>query len=140
MKIPRHILVRVLMVLYICAVAYLCFGSFDSIPDMNKGLLKFLTDKVVHFCMFLPFPVLAALCRKNLPPSASKAAISIVLIFLLGCAFAASTELIQGRLTYRSCDIRDFGADALALLLGSVAVGISVAIRLSREPSRDTLA
>ena len=36
----------------------LCFTSSDKLPDIQKTIFGFPTDKVAHFLMFLPFPIL----------------------------------------------------------------------------------
>ena len=114
---------QILFVVYLMVVAWLCFGRFDSTPDVPMTLWGIPTDKVVHFLMFLPFPVLAFLAfdrfTERFWPSVFWTSVS----FLAGCAFAAATEFIQDRLLpWRTGDSNDFLADFLALALSSVVV------------------
>ena len=44
--------------------------------------------------------------------------------FIIGALLAYGTEYVQGKLPYRSMDINDFKADALALAISSVFVFI----------------
>ena len=112
---------KVLFYLYLVAVAVLCFGSFNSLPEVSKTILGIPTDKVVHFCMFFPFPILAFLAYDKYTGDRKKVLLFAIVTFIVGCLIAAGTELGQAYLTeYRSGDPKDFLADFLALLSGSV--------------------
>jgi len=120
--ILRKPVIRILFLLYIAAVLFLCFGDFSGAPQAPKSFLGIPSDKVVHFLMFFPFPVLFyfAFCRPS-----SKAWHGILLTFsilILGGLFAAGTEYVQGFLPYREADASDFLADSLALCLSSIIV------------------
>ena len=117
---------RILFGLYLVAVAVLCFGKFDSSQDVPMDLWGIPTDKIVHFLMFFPFPILACLASGGYRGERWQATFRTVIAFLAGCAFAAATEWVQTWLSYRSGDPVDFGADALALLLSSAIVLIIV--------------
>ena len=117
---------RILFGLYLVAVAVLCFGKFDSAQDVPRALWGIPTDKIVHFLMFFPFPILACLASGGYRGERWQATFRTVIAFLAGCAFAAATEWVQTWLSYRSGDPVDFGADALALLLSSAIVLIIV--------------
>ncbi len=117
---------RILFGLYLVAVAVLCFGKFDGAQDEPRDLWGIPTDKIVHFLMFFPFPILACLASGGYRGERWQATFRTVIAFLAGCAFAAATEWVQTWLSYRSGDPVDFGADALALLLSSAIVLIIV--------------
>ena len=115
------IIARIVFAVYILAVLVLCFGKFEGTEDVPLDLWGIPTDKIVHFLMFFPFPILAYLAfdrykGKRLPSLPWAAA------FVCGCAIAAGTELVQTRLSYRSGDPADFQADFLALLVSSLIV------------------
>jgi len=116
----RSIIFSIVTVLYIAAVAYLCFANFKKLPDLPKLFLGIPTDKVVHFCMFFPFPILAYLAYDRYTDTPLKAFAALISIFAIGCIFAGVTEIIQGSLSYRSQDPRDFGADCLAIGIASI--------------------
>ena len=112
---------KVLFYLYLVAVAVLCFGSFNSLPQVSKTILGIPTDKVAHFCMFFPFPILAFLAYDKYTGDRKKVLLFALVTLIVGCLLAAGTELGQAYLTkYRSGDPKDFLADFLALLSGSV--------------------
>ena len=123
---------RILFAVYLATVAFLCFGKFSSSHDVPKDLWGIPTDKVVHFLMFFPFPLLACLAQGGYRGKPGQAILKTVLAFLAGCAFAACTEWIQTRIPYRSGDPVDFQADAWALLLSSIIVLILVFAKKSK--------
>lgn len=130
----RTTIFKILTLLYIIAVAVLCFSRFSSLPTVPGKFLGLDADKVVHFLMFVPFPLLAYLSfpfdRKGLPATIG----IIVLIFAVGCILAGCTEYIQGQLPYRTMDINDFKADTLGLLFSSL---VTFLVRLFSRPARN---
>ena len=121
MKFPGKIFWRILLVIYLAAVAYLCFASQGGLPKFDDWPFKIPADKVVHFLMFLPWPILASL---SVMPDRDRASVRMVvtllIITLIGCALAGTTEWVQGLLPYRSRDIMDFIADSLGLMTGAL--------------------
>ncbi len=129
----RCLIYPVLMALYFIAVGFLCFGHFDSI-DMASGMfLGIPTDKIVHFSMFFPFPLLAYATFGRKIKGNFRTMLSIVLIFATGCILAIGTELGQGLTDYRSCDINDFRADAIGMAVSSI---ILVCIEFFRRKNK----
>ena len=138
MKRNTTLCFRILMILYIIALAVLCFGHFGSLPQIHSKILGLEQDKVVHFLMFLPFPLLSYYALGIQPSGPWKAIGLVLLIFLAGSLVAAATEIAQGFLPYREADPKDFLADTCALALCSLAVFIIMlvkGIRSSRTPS-----
>ena len=124
MTTPKTILARILFFLYLVAIAFLCFMHVDKLPEVQKYLFGIPTDKLAHFLMFLPFPILAYLAYDHLTNKVWSAILFALATFVIGCLLAYGTEYVQGRLPYRSMDIKDFKADALALAISSVFVFI----------------
>lgn len=116
----RTTLFRLLTLLYLAAVAVLCFAKFSSLSSVPGSFLGIPTDKIVHFLMFMPFPVLALLSFELKKPHLFKLVLIVVLLFITGCLLAWATEYVQGLLPYRDMDPKDFRADSLGLLVGSV--------------------
>ena len=123
----RTTIFRILTFIYVVVVGVLCFANFRSIPIAPGKFLGIDADKVVHFFMFFPFPILMYFSlpmeKKRLGPVLG----IIVLIFAVGCLLAGCTEYVQGKLPYRTMDINDFKADMLGMLLASL---ITFLIRL----------
>ena len=138
MKKSTVILFRVLIVLYLAAIAVLCFGHFGNLPQIHSKILGFEEDKVVHFLMFLPFPLLSYFAVGKNPASPWKALGEVLLIFLAGCLIAAGTEAGQSFLPYRTTDPKDFQADTIALALCSLAVFILMIVKGTRSSRNRT--
>lgn len=124
MTTPKTILARILFFLYLAAIAFLCFMHVDKLPDVEKILFGIPADKLAHFLMFLPFPILAYLAYDHLTNRFWSAVLFVAATFIIGALLAYGTEYVQGKLPYRSMDINDFKADALALAISSVFVFI----------------
>ena len=117
----KHNLVSlILFILYLAALAWCCFGNFDDLAKVQKSFFGIATDKVVHFIMFFPFPIL---CFQSFSFAVRKqrtAFLATILVFFLGCLVAAGTEIGQSYTSYRSGDPMDFGADVLSMAISSV--------------------
>ena len=122
---PYHIL----MVIYVAAVAWLCFSRFEAFPNIGRTIFGRPTDKVVHFCMFFPFPFLASLCFRSTGKTPWRAVWRTVGIFIAGCLYAAATEIIQDKLGYRCGDRADFLSDAIALAVSSLVTLAIISVR-----------
>ena len=114
----QRILAILLFILYLCVVAYCCFGRFKDLPQIGQDSLWGIPmDKVVHFIIF------SILCYAAFRPKSEKGwriALAVAIIFAIGCAVAAGTEIGQSFTTYRSGDPMDFLADFTALASTSV--------------------
>ena len=113
---------RIAFVVYLVAVAVLCFAKFPESEDAPMELWGIPFDKIVHFLMFFPFPLLAYLAFDRYAAKPGRSLLGTAVTFLAGAAFAAFTELVQSRLSYRSGDPADFKADLVAILASSVIV------------------
>lgn len=121
---------KIAAVLYLAAVAFLCFGHFSSDPSIPKDLFGIPIDKVVHFSMFLPFPVIGVYAFHTSRGRFWRFILFISLTYLLGMILAFGTEYLQGLTAYRSSDPADFIADSLGLAAGTLIVIILKSIRL----------
>ena len=137
MKPAARIFRIFLFVAYVCAVAWLCFGEFKPDPDMPRRLWGIPMDKLVHFLMFLPFPLLAYFAVGKHPAGPWKALGEMLLIFLVGALVAAGTEIGQSFFPYRTTDPKDFLADTIALAVCSLAVFIVMLIHGIRSTRTD---
>ena len=120
---------RIVFAAYIVAVLVLCFGQFSGAENVPKELWGIPTDKIVHFLMFFPLPALAYLAFDRYKGNRSSSFLWTGVTFLGGCAYAAATELVQSRLSYRSGDPADFKADFLALAACSVFILIIILLK-----------
>ncbi len=117
------ILFQIAFGVYVVAVLMLCFGHFDNTPSLPTTFLGIPTDKVAHFCMFLPFPILAFLAFDKYTETPKSTLLFSSLTFVAGVLLALGTEWGQAHLTnYRSGEPWDLAADLLALLLGTLVI------------------
>ena len=134
MKGHLRILYITAFCIYLAAVGVLCFIRPSSLPEMEiKTFLGLPIDKVLHFLMFLPYPVLSGLAFINREQKLS-AVISIMLILAItGTGVAYGTEMIQAQTGYRSYEIADFHADMTGIATGIIiSAGYIIHNRLKR--------
>ena len=121
----QKILFRILFLLYLSGVLYLCFGRFDNTPSVEWSLFGIPTDKLVHFCMFFPFPILAFLAFDRYTETARQTLTFVGITLAVGILLALGTEWGQAHFTdYRNGDPWDLVADISALVLSSLLVSI----------------
>jgi VanZ family protein len=114
---------QIIFWLYVAGVLFLCFGHFDSTPSVPLDFFGIPTDKIVHFTMFFPFPILAFLAFDRFTDSVKSTLLFTGATFIVGLILAFGTEWGQAHFTeYRSGDPMDLLADTLALFLSSVLV------------------
>lgn len=119
----RRLIARILFFLYLVAVLVLCFGQFKDAPSVPWTLLGIPSDKLVHFCMFFPFPILAFLAFDKYTETPRSTFLFSGITFLVGVVLAFGTEWGQAHLTtYRSGDPLDWVADVSALFLSTLIV------------------
>lgn len=119
----RRLVARILFFLYLAAVLVLCFGQFKDVPSVPWTLLGIPSDKLVHFCMFFPFPILAFLAFDKYTHTPRSTFLFSGITFLVGVALAFGTEWGQAHLTtYRSGDPLDLVADVSALFISTLIV------------------
>ena len=110
-------------IVYLLAVLYLCFGKFENTPDLPWSFLGIPSDKLVHFCMFFPFPILAFLAFDRFTDTPKSTFLFSGITWVLGLVLAFATEWGQAHLTdYRSGDPWDLLADVLAITLSTILV------------------
>ena len=117
-----------LFCIYLVAVAALCFLRPSSLPEMNiKTFLGLPIDKVLHFLMFLPYPVLSGLVFINKDQKLSAAATIMLILAITGIGVAYGTEMIQSQTEYRSYEIADFYADLIGIAAGIILAASYIA-------------
>ena len=129
----RNVIALLLFVIYLGVVAWCCFGHFDDMPSVQKEIMGIPTDKLVHFAMFFPFPILGFLTFQSLSNGRIKPLLLVCVVLLAGLAVAAATEIGQSMTEYRSGDPMDFLADALSLTTASLAVLVVHLLRKNKK-------
>lgn len=123
----RHMAI-LLFALYLAAVAYLCFLKPGSIPVLQQFIFGIPTDKVIHFIMFLPYPVLAYISFRPDRKGVSIHLIALAAIIAVGAAMAMGVERLQIA-AGRNYDIKDFYANIAGMAAGAVITLILILAR-----------
>ncbi len=118
----RIIFHRILFVLYIAAVVWLCLHNFKSVHDFPRTIAGIPADKAVHFCMFFPFPFLTYISYDRKKKGIGATLLFVGATLLLGIILAALTEIAQSFLPYRTADYQDLIADSAGLISCSLIV------------------
>ena len=104
----------ILFLAYVAAVAWLCFGTFKPDPSIPRSIFGYPTDKVVHFLMFLPVPILGTIAFDF---RSWWRTLSVMTILANLAAF--TFEQLQSRITtIRITDPKDLNANFLGISLG----------------------
>ena len=116
------IIARIILVLYMVALVLLCVLNFKTPPNVQKTLFGIPTDKIVHFCMFFPMPIIAFFAFDKYTEKVWSSILFTALAFIVSVGFATLTEWAQGLTPARSREHADFIADVIALGVSSVIV------------------
>ena len=103
---------RGVLAVYVIVILCLCLGTFQGPSGMWKTLLGIQLDKVIHFIMYLPYPLLALWAfyqGKNWGRF-------LLVVLLIGVAYSGAVELMQALFTdSRSAEWGDLLANTLGM-------------------------
>ena len=119
----------ILFLIYLGLVFWCCFGNFSDMPDIQREILGFPTDKVVHFVLFLPFVTLGHMSINFLGKTFGGKLWLVLPVLIAGILLAIGIEIGQSLTSYRTGDAMDFFADALGLCVSTVITIILVFIK-----------
>ena len=115
MKRTIQIISFLLLCVYIVAVGFLCLMEPDNIPSVSWEFFGLPMDKVAHFTMFFPYPILVWFTINTEGMSRGKKIIHLFIILLIGAGLAILTEYLQKLTGYRTFDLNDFYADLIGM-------------------------
>lgn len=121
-----------LFVVYLAAVAFLCFMKPDDMPEIQKDLFGIPMDKVAHFLMFLPYPILGAVSFMHKKTGIWRNLAVLAVIATVGAGLAYGTEVIQAQTGYRAYEITDFVADMTGIATGTLLTAAGLIIQKTR--------
>lgn len=121
-----------LFVVYLAAVAFLCFMKPDDMPEIQKDLFGIPMDKVAHFLMFLPYPILGAFSFMHKETGIWRNMAVLAVIATVGAGLAYGTEVIQAQTGYRAYEITDFLADMTGIATGTLLTAAGLIIQKTR--------
>lgn len=123
MKIRLRHIYTLLFCIYLAAVAFLCFMQTENLPDISaETFLGIPIDKVLHFLMFLPYPVLSGMTFIDTERGLAMNLITLAVLVITGAGLAYGTEAIQAYTDYRSYETADFHADLIGMASGTAAI------------------
>jgi len=129
-----RIIISLILITYIAVVFFLTLHQFKQTFDINlaKYFLGMRLDHIVHFIIFLPYPILTWVtlnyAGKKIVIEGTNKIKNIFIILISGIAFGTITEVLQKLLTTsRQYDPSDIRADTISIL-----VGIVIAILLDK--------
>lgn len=129
MKFRKRYIWLVILFIYICSVAYLCFMKPDEMPTIDPFLWGIPVDKLAHFAMFFPYPFLAYAAFQPHDKRRYIHFIVLLIVVIVGAGLAVGTEQIQGMLEYRSYDIADYMADMIGMGSSAFIIALYVLFR-----------
>lgn len=109
-------------VIYMAIVAALCFLRPESLPEVEIDTFWGIPiDKVMHFFLFLPYPVLSAriFITKETSPAVCIAILTVLAVS--GAGIAYGTEILQAHIGYRTYEADDLYADFCGIAIGAAA-------------------
>lgn len=128
MALKRRHMAILLFAFYLAAVAYLCFLKPGSIPVLQQFVFGIPTDKVIHFIMFLPYPVLAYISFRPDRKGVLTHMLTFIAIIAVGAAMAMGVERLQIA-AGRNYDIKDFYANIAGMAAGAAITLIFILAR-----------
>ena len=125
-----------ILCVYFAAVMFLCLMRPGTIPEMSSELWGIPMDKIAHFLMFFPYPVIAYITfkpddRKNWPHL-----LVLLAVFAIGIGLAMGTEKLQGLSEYRSYEVTDFYADVFGMECSAFLVILYIFFRKKSKDYR----
>lgn len=117
-----RIMWQITAVIYLICIGVLCFGRFESTPDVPRFLLGIPMDKIVHMIMFIPLPIISLYAFYREKGKLGSFVLFLVLMYLAGLMLAAGIEIGQMFTGYRSYELLDFVADTVGLVIGTFII------------------
>ena len=118
--LSRRLISATLFCLYIAAVGYLCFAKPEDIPQLPDLWFGLPADKVGHFLMFVPFPLLGFMVFDKEDTGIARRIMLLGIMIICGFGMAAGTESIQASMASRSAEMKDLLADSAGLAAGAI--------------------
>ena len=129
MKLKVKHIPSIMLCIYIVVVAVLCFMKTDSLPSVELHFLGIPIDKLAHFIMFMPYPILVYLMFFDRNRSRLLDLCILAVCIAMGIGTAIGTEQLQAMTQYRTPDINDVYADMKGMAPGCIGVLIYILIK-----------
>lgn len=123
----------ILFVAYLALLARALFGriSPETASLLPNSIFGIATDKVIHFLLFFPAPLLSFMAFRG-----KRRGVSILVIFIVCVVVAAGMELGQGLTGYRTVDINDFVANITSVISATMLLSLINLLKVERLRDR----
>lgn len=125
----------IMLCVYIAAVSFLCFMKPSALPPVELDFFGIPTDKIAHFLMFLPFPVLAYMTFGPSDAGRLRKLVVLLVIIIFGAGMSLATEKIQAMTGYRTEDMKDFLSDMTGIAAGAIVTASYILLKKDRKDS-----
>lgn len=126
MKLNKRHIWALVLCCYFAVVLILCLGRPERIPALERAILGIPIDKIAHFLMFLPYPIIAYIAFRPSRGKKWRHLLVLTAVFAAGVVLAMGTEQLQGLSEYRSYEVEDFYADILGMKLSSLVTALYI--------------
>lgn len=126
MKLKKRYIWTIILCCYFAAVLTLCLVRPEHMPTLERSILGIPADKIAHFLMFLPYPVIAYTAFKPSEGGKWRHLMILIAVFAVGIGLAMGTEQLQGLSEYRSYEIEDFYADVFGMECSALLTGLYI--------------
>ncbi len=129
MKLKKRYIWALILCCYFAVVLILCLARPEQIPVLSKLFWGIPVDKIAHFLMFLPYPVIAYIVFRPAYSGKWRHILVLLAVFAVGIGLAMGTEHLQGLSDYRSYEIEDFYADVFGMECSAIATALYIVFR-----------
>ena len=120
----RGKLFKILFFIYLTGLCFCCFWNFRGSIGLDNDLWGIRMDKVVHFLLFFPLPIVSYMAFPQLRNTSGRYLKFSILSVAAGVLLGAVIELIQGWSGYRSCGMADLLADFCGLVSAALLLQV----------------
>lgn len=115
----------ILLIIYIASVLFLSLYSFENTQvDLPKYFLGIPIDKIIHFIMYLPLPVLIWSVLVDFYPSLYNKSTALIISLFASIFISTSTEILQNTTEFRQFEYLDLIANYLGVIIGLLSISI----------------
>ena len=133
MKIGKRHIWTLILCCYFAAVLLLLTARPEHMPEFQWLLWGIPADKIGHFLIFIPYPVIAYTAFRPADGGKLRRLMVLVAVLATGIALAMGTERLQGLIEYRSYEVEDFYADVLGMEVSGIIAALYIICKKEKK-------